>query len=77
MYIKPIHTDQDYEEAMARIDALSGADIGSVEGYELEVLAILVEAYENKYYPIAPPDPVTAIKFRMEQQWFTPDRSTR
>lgn len=73
MNITPIRTEQDYESAMARIDELWGADIGSANGDELEVLVTLVEAYEARHYPIDPPDPVEAIKFRMEQQGLTPE----
>lgn len=73
MNITPIRTEHDYEAAMERIDELWGAPIGSQDGDELEVLATLVEAYEAKHYPIAPPDPVEAIKFRMEQQGLTPE----
>lgn len=73
MNITPIRTEHDYEAAMERIDELWGAPVGSQDGDELEVLATLVEAYEAKHYPIAPPDPVEAIKFRMEQQGLTPE----
>lgn len=68
MQVIPIRTEKDYQAAMERIDELWGAPIGSTEGDELEVLATLVEAYEAKHYPIDPPEPVEAIKFRMEQQ---------
>lgn len=50
-----------------------GAEVGSVEGDELDVLLTLIDAFETKQYPIAPPDPVEAIKFRMEQKGLTPD----
>ena len=68
MQVTPIKTEQDYDAAMERIDTLWGAPIGSSEGDELEVWATLVEAYEAQHFPIDPPDPVEAIKFRMEQQ---------
>lgn len=69
MDIKPIKTDLDYENALARIDALIELDPkeGSVENDELELLVILVEKYEEKYWKIDEPDPIEAIKFRMEQ----------
>lgn len=67
MRVNSIHTKLDYESAMARIDELWGAPVCSQDGGELEVLATLVEAYEAEHYPIAPPDPVEAIKFRKEQ----------
>ena len=73
MNITPIRTEQDYDAAMARIDELWGAPVGTPQGDELEVLATLVEVYEAKRYPMAPPLPVEAIKFRMEQQGLTPE----
>lgn len=67
MNIKPIKTEADYDAALSRIDMLMDAEMGTPEGDELDVLATLIEAYEAKQYPISPPDPVEAIKFRMEQ----------
>ena len=67
MNIRPIRTEQDHQSALDRVDALWGAEIGSVEGDELDVLVTLIEAFETKQYPMAQPDPVEAIKFRMEQ----------
>ncbi len=67
MNIHPIKTDDDYSDAMQRIDALMDALPGTEEGDELDVLATLVEAYERNHFPIDPPDPVEAILFRMEQ----------
>lgn len=66
--INPIKTEADYEAALARIEALWGAEEDTPEGDELEVLFTLVEAYEAKHYPIEPPDPVEAIKFEMENR---------
>ncbi|MFV0346243.1 MAG: type II toxin-antitoxin system HigA family antitoxin [Bacteroidales bacterium] len=71
MNIKPIKTEQDYKSAISRIEALWGAKKDTPEGDELDLLATLVELYEIKYYPIAPPDPIDAIKFRMEQLGMT------
>lgn len=68
MAIKPIKTEHDYEAAMSRIDALMDAAPGTAECDELDVLAELVEAYENKHFPIELPDPIAALRFRMEQQ---------
>ncbi|EHK6026355.1 type II toxin-antitoxin system HigA family antitoxin [Vibrio vulnificus] len=68
MQIKPIKTVDDNRAALARIDQLWDAEPNTPEGDELEVLATLVEAFEEANYPIAPPDPIEAIKFRMEQQ---------
>lgn len=66
--IKPIKTEADYEATLARVESLWGALPDTPEGDELEVLFILVEAYEAKHYPIAPPDPIEAIKFEMENR---------
>ena len=68
MDIQPIHNEQDYERALARIDQLMDAGADTPEGDELEILATLVEAWEDRTFPIGTPDPVTAIRFRMEQQ---------
>lgn len=65
--IQPIHTKKDYEKAMALIDRLWDAKPNTEEGDALDILATLVEVYENKQFPIRPPDPIEAIKFRMEQ----------
>ncbi len=67
----PIKTETEYEAALAEIDRLMDAAEGSPEADRLEVLSILVEAYENQHYPIAPPHPLDAIKFRMEQAGMT------
>lgn len=67
MNISPIRTDQDHALALARIGELFDAEMGTPEGDELDVLATLVEAYEERHYPIEPPTPVEAIRFRMEQ----------
>lgn len=67
MEVKPIKTETDYHEALERIDLLFDAKKGTVEGDELEVLSILVEKYEDEHFPIASPDPIEAIKFRMDQ----------
>ena len=67
MNIQPIRTEADYDAALAQIEQLWGAVEGSAEGDRLDVLAVLVENYETKHYPMTPPDPVEAIKFRMEQ----------
>ncbi len=71
MEIRPIKTEQDYNSALRRIEELWGAKKDTPEGDELDLLVTLVEAYEMKHYPIAPPDPVDAIKFRMEQMGLT------
>ncbi len=71
MNIKPIHSREDLTAALARVEQIWGAQPGSPEGDELEVLAILIEKYETQHYPIPPSDPVEAIKFRMEQLGMT------
>jgi HTH-type transcriptional regulator/antitoxin HigA len=72
MNIKPIRSDDDLQLAFQRLEAIFQADEDTPEADEMEVLVTLIEAYENKHYPIAPPDPVDAIRFRMEQQALTP-----
>ena len=71
MDIRPIKSEHDYEHALARVEELMGAEPDTPEGDELEVLATLVEAYEDKQFPIEPPDPVEAILFRMEEMDLT------
>lgn len=68
MKIKPIKTETDYQEGLKEIKKLWDAEPDSPNGDRLEILMALVESYENNHYPIDPPDPVEAIKFRMEQQ---------
>ncbi len=68
MEIKPIKTKSDYDAAMRRIEAVWGATAGTSESDELDVLVTLAEAYEREHYPIDLPDPVEAIKFRLEQE---------
>jgi HTH-type transcriptional regulator/antitoxin HigA len=70
--IKPIRNEDDYREALSRIEVLMNARENTPEGDQLDVLATLVEAYERKMYPIDLPDPVEAIKFYMEQNEMTP-----
>jgi HTH-type transcriptional regulator/antitoxin HigA len=69
--LKPIRTEADYDAAMAEIEGLWGATSGTPNGDRLDILATLVEAYEVKHYPMDPPDPIEAIRFRMEQQGLT------
>ncbi len=71
MHIKPIHNDKDYDEAAARIEKLMDAQPESKEFDELDVLSTLVESYEEKHFPMEEPDPIEAIKFRMEQLGIT------
>ena len=69
--VKPIRSEADHEAAMAEVETLWGAPNGTPEGDRLDVLATLIDAYEAKHYPMDPPDPVEAIKFRMEQMGMT------
>lgn len=68
MEIKPIHTEADYEAALQEIDRLWDAPAGTTDGDKLDILATLVEVYEEKHHPILPPDPVEAILHYMESQ---------
>ena len=72
MDIKPIKTKADYRAVLKEIEVLMSAEAGTPEGERLDVLATLVEAYERKHFPMDLPDPVEAIKFRMEQSGLTP-----
>jgi len=67
MTIKPIKTERDYQIALKEIEKLWDAKPNTGKGDRLEVLVTLVEAYEQRHYRIDPPDPIEAIKFRMEQ----------
>lgn len=69
--LKPIKTEADYEAALVEIERLWGAPAGTSGGDRLDLLATLVDAYENEHYPMDPPDPIEAIKFRMQQQGLT------
>ena len=67
MKIKVIKTKKDYEEALGKIEELFNAKANTPDGDLLDVLVTLVEAYERKHFEITPPDPIEAIKFRMDQ----------
>lgn len=67
MTIKPIKTKKDYQLTINRLESIFDAKPGTPEGDELEVLGILIDKYEQEHYPIEYPDPIEAIKFRMEQ----------
>ena len=70
MAIQPIRTGADHADAIARIEALWDAQPGTPEHDEIEVLSVLVSAYEDAQWPILPPDPIDAIKFHMEQNGY-------
>ena len=67
MEIKAIKTERDYEQAIGRLEQIFHALADTTEGDEAEVLSILIEKYEEEHHPIGMPDPIEAIKFRMEQ----------
>lgn len=67
MEIKPIKTEADYRSALKRLEAIFDAPVWSSESDEADILAMLIENYENKHFPIEAPDPIEAIKIRMEQ----------
>jgi HTH-type transcriptional regulator/antitoxin HigA len=67
----PVRSDEDLQRALGRIGELLDARAGSNEEAELEVLSELVHAYEQRHHPIAPPDPISAIRFRLEQRGLT------
>src|SRR6267142_3671535 len=69
--VKPIRSRRDYEAALWEVGRLCGAKSKTRDGDRLDVLATLVDAYEADHYPMDPPDPIEAIKFRMEQQGLT------
>jgi HTH-type transcriptional regulator/antitoxin HigA len=67
MELKPIKTEVDYREALKRLEDIFDAKLGTPESDELEILGLMVDHYENKHYPIEAPDPIEAIKIRMEE----------
>ncbi|MGM0575991.1 MAG: helix-turn-helix domain-containing protein [Myxococcota bacterium] len=69
--IRPIRTDEDHARALERVEELWGAEPGTPEGDELEVLVTLIDDYEERHHAIDPPDPIDAILFRMEQEGLT------
>ena len=69
--LKPIRSTSDYKQALAEVERLWGAKSGTAAGDRLDVLATLIDAYEAEHHPVGPPDPIEAIKFRMEQQGLT------
>ena len=69
--LKPLRSERDYERALGDVERLWGAKAGTPNGDRLDILATLIDAYESERYPMDPPDPIEAIKFRMEQQGLT------
>ncbi len=70
MNIKPIKTEKDYQKALKRLEVIFDARPKTKEGDELEILGFLIEKFEEEHYPIEAPDPIEAIKFRMEQMGY-------
>ncbi len=69
--LKPIRTEADHGAALGEVERLWGAKNGTPDGDRLDILATLIDAYEAEHHPMDPPDPIEAIKFRMEQQGLT------
>ena len=67
MEIRPIKNEVDYQQALVRLDEIFDAKMGTPEGDEADVLGLLIDEYEKKHYPIEAPDPIEAIKIRMEE----------
>ena len=67
MEITPIRNEQDYQRALDRLEVIFDAKRGSIEGDELEILSVLIDNYERDKFPMDLPDPIAAIRFRMEQ----------
>ena len=67
MELKPIKTEDDYQKALRRLEVIFNAPANTKEGDEAEILSMLIDNYENEFYPIAAPDPIEAIKIRMEE----------
>lgn len=71
MKLKPLKTEEDYKAALERLELIFDSQPGTEESDELEILGMLIEKYEKEQYPIELPDPIEAIKFRMEQMGYT------
>jgi HTH-type transcriptional regulator/antitoxin HigA len=67
MKITPIRNEKNYQDALVRLEVIFDAKKNTEQGDELEILSILIDRYENEFFPIGMPDPIEAIKFRMEQ----------
>lgn len=67
MNLKPIKSEKDYREALERLEEIFDAMKGTSESDELDILGLMIDDYENTYYPIEAPDPIEAIKIRMEE----------
>ncbi len=67
MNLKPIKSESDYQEALKRLEVIFDATIGTPESDEADILGLIIDEYEKKHYPIEAPDPIEAIKIRMEE----------
>jgi HTH-type transcriptional regulator/antitoxin HigA len=67
MNIRPIKTDLDYKVALKRLEVIFDAAVGTIESDEADVLGLMIDEYEKRHYPISAPDPIEAIKIRMEE----------
>jgi HTH-type transcriptional regulator/antitoxin HigA len=67
MEIKPIKSESDYNQALKRLEAIFDAEIGTAESDEADIIGLLIDEYEKKHCPIEAPDPIEAIKIRMEE----------
>ena len=67
MNLKPIKNENDYRNALERLEVIFDTPINTIEGDEAEILSLMIENYENEHYPIEAPDPIEAIKIRMEE----------
>lgn len=73
MQIKPIRTEDDYKSALARVREIWDAEDGTPDSDELDVLAVLIEAYGDEHYPIIPPDPIDEIEYRLQETGMAPE----
>lgn len=67
MNIKPIKTKEDYQMSLKRLEVIFDAPVGTVESDEADILGLMIDEYEKRHYPIESPDPIEAIKIRMEE----------
>ena len=67
MKLKPIKSESDYQKALKNLEVLFDARIGTTESDEADILSLIIDDYEKRYYPIVAPDPIEAIKIRMEE----------
>ena len=71
MNIEPIKTEDDYQTALKRLEIIFDAPVGTEESDEADILGLMIDDYEKKHYPVEAPDPIEAIKIRMEEMQLT------